>query len=60
MRDAKQATPPSIGARVTFDGELWEIVALGSTENALCYAQLVNVARPALRIGRWLGKAAAA
>ena len=61
MQDATQATPPQIGDRVTFDAELWEIVSLGTEENGLRYAQLANISRPGLRIGRWVrGKAPAA
>ena len=45
---------PRIGDRVTFDGELWEIVALGTEEDGMRYAQLATVSRPGLRIGRWI------
>ena len=53
MQDAKQATP-QIGDRVTFDGELWEIISLGTEADGMRYAQLANASRPGSRLGRWL------
>jgi len=60
ITDARQATPPRIGDRVKFDGELWQIISLGTEADGMRYAKLANVSRPGLRIGRWLnGKAPA-